>query len=366
MRVAGIMTGTSVDAIDIAVCDISTEGDRHAISLVSFSSAPFEEDLRQGILAAMAGESTMQELSDIPFLLARAVAAAVSDHHARYGSVPEFYAVHGQTLWHHPPLSTWQSLSGPALSALLGAPVIHDFRSADVAVGGQGAPLVPIYDHAVYRAEHDVVALNIGGMANMTILRAGASVGQILAFDTGPGNVWIDGAARVTFGKGFDANGAIARSGRVIPPMLDEMRTIGYFSADPPKSTGRERFTINELRRLVTKYSHPSAPLEDVVTTVTELTAWSVVDHLQRYAPTTHEVIVSGGGSQNSFLVERIEALSRSADNGWSIRVDLQWAEKEAMAFAYLGWLTWQGLPGNVPSVTGAQRPVVLGTIARA
>jgi len=276
-------------------------------------------------------------------------------------------AVHGQTIWHHPPVSTWQAGSGPALSALINLPVVSDFRSADLAVGGQGAPLVPIYDHAVYANDTiNRVALNIGGMANMTVLVAGAPLDTLMAFDCGPGNVWMDHAARVTYGKSYDTNGSIARAGRVLRPMLAEMMSMPYFSMDPPKSTGRELFTTQELQRLVTKYSHPSSPLEDVLTTVTELTAWSIVDHVQRYAPSCQEVIVSGGGSQNTYLIERIAELSRESGSAWTISVDPLWAEKEAMAFAYLGWRSLHGLPGNVPSVTGAQRPVVLGTIARA
>lgn len=366
MVVAGIMTGTSVDAIDIAVCEILEEGDRHAISLLSFSSAPFEEDLRESIMGAINGQASMEELSDLPFRLASAIGTAAGAHAAQHGRRPDFYAVHGQTLWHHPPTSTWQALSGPALSAILCAPVVHDFRSADVAVGGQGAPLVPIYDHAAYgNSHHDVVSLNIGGMANMSILKAGGAADDVIAFDSGPGNAWIDAAARITFGKSIDAGGAIARSGRSLPPMLAEMQTIPYFAASPPKSTGRELFRLEELKRLITRYSHPSAPLEDVVTTVTELTAWSIADHLQRYAPSAPEVMISGGGSQNVYLVERIRALCQQTGLDRRVIVDPLWAEKEAMAFAYLGWRTWRGLPGNIPSVTGATRPVVLGTIAR-
>jgi anhydro-N-acetylmuramic acid kinase len=362
MLVAGIMTGTSVDAIDIATCDIESKGDRHTVSLRSFTSSPFPEDLR-----CLAGSAALQEMSDLPFELARGYAAALTDHCREHAVQPELVAVHGQTIWHHPPVSTWQAGSGPALSALVNLPVVSDFRSADVAVGGQGAPLVPIYDHAVFG--HDSinrVALNIGGMANMTVLPAGAGIETLVAFDCGPGNVWMDHAARITYGKSYDTNGSIARAGRVLKPMLTDMMSMPYFTVDPPKSTGRELFTTQELQRLVTKYSHPSSPLEDVLTTVTELTAWSIVDHLKRYASNCHDVIISGGGSQNSYLIERIDELSQVSGSTWTISVDPLWAEKEAMAFAYLGWRSLHGLPGNVPSVTGAQRQVVLGTIARA
>lgn len=367
MLVTGIMTGTSVDAIDLATCDIESKGGRHAVSLRSFTSSPFSDDLRELILCCMAGQASIEELSDLPFALARAYASCFEEHCIAHGVQPELIAVHGQTLWHHPPVSTWQSASGPALSALTHLPVVSDFRSADVAVGGQGAPLVPMYDHTVYGSD-DIsrVALNIGGMANMTVLPAGGAIEPLIAFDCGPGNVWMDHAARITYGKRYDSNGSIARAGRVLTPMLAEMKSSPYFIADPPKSTGRELFTTSELQRLVTKYSHPSSPLEDVLTTVTELTAWAISDHIMRYAADCHELIISGGGSQNTYLVERIGTQLLEAGSRCRVTVDPLWAEKEAMAFAYLGWRTLHGLAGNVPSVTGAQRPVILGTIARA
>lgn len=367
MRVAGIMTGTSVDAIDIATCEIESKGDRHTVSLLSFTSSPFPDDLRDLIQTCLAGTASLREIADLPFELARGYAAALTDHCSTHDVQPELVAMHGQTIWHHPPISTWQAGSGPALSALVNLPVVSDFRSADVALGGQGAPLVPAYDHAAYSAaDRNRVALNIGGMANMTVLMAGAPIDTLTAFDCGPGNVWMDHAARVTYGKSYDTNGNIARAGRVLKPMMAEMMSMPYFLMDPPKSTGRELFTTPEIKRLITKYSHPSSPLEDVLTTVTELTAWCIVDHLKRYASSCHEVIISGGGSQNCFLIERIAELSKESGAAWIVTVDPLWAEKEAMAFAYLGWRTINGLPGNVPSVTGASRFAVLGTIARA
>jgi anhydro-N-acetylmuramic acid kinase len=202
-------------------------------------------------------------------------------------------------------------------------------------------------------------------MANITILPAGASRSDVWAFDTGPGNVWIDAGIRSTFGKRFDTDGHIARAGRVIPPMFQECTSFPYYAQDPPKSTGREVFSESEARRLITKYSHPSSPLEDVVTTMTEVTAWSIADHIKRYAPLTTEIIVSGGGSQNSYLLERIESLVEAHDIKATVTIHEHWDAKEAMAFAYLGWLTINGETGNLPRVTGASRAVILGSIAK-
>jgi len=353
-----------VDAIDVAFCEITSEGDRHSVSLLSFHSLPFSDDLRGMILKSMAGEASMENLSDLPFALAQEYAQAFRQ--ASASTNVELVSMHGQTLWHHPPVSTWQAGCGSALSALLNLPVVHNFRSADVALGGQGAPLVPIFDHATLTSQVPRIALNIGGMANISILPANASEEDVWACDTGPGNVWIDVASRVTFGKRYDTNGEFARAGRLIPPLLQECKTIPFFSMGLPKSTGRELFSEKEARRLITKYSHPSSPLEDVVTTLTELTAWSIVDHITRLAPASREMIVSGGGSQNSFLLERIEGLVQDASLDLEVQIHPQWDSKEAMAFAYLGWRTIHGLSGNLPRVTGASRPAILGSISRA
>ena len=212
MIVAGIMTGTSLDAIDVAICDITPEGDRQAVTLVAFQSAPYPPDVHYLVQKALDGTATMEELSDTPFRLAQAFRDILMDVDA--DGAAEAVCVHGQTLWHHPPISTWQAISGPALAALINKPVIHDLRSADVALGGQGAPLVPLFDHMVLSsASTDRVAVNIGGMANITLLPAGGSSESLRAFDTGPGNVLINAICEKTFGKRFDEHGAIARAG---------------------------------------------------------------------------------------------------------------------------------------------------------
>ena len=367
MHVAGVMTGTSMDAIDVALCNIEQKGDRDAVSLLAFHSVPFTPNTLDQLHQLLRPTSTLSDLSDLAFTLAREYAAAVRELEQLCGRNAEAIAIHGQTIWHNPPHSTWQIGNGSALSALLERPVVSDFRSADVARGGQGAPLVPVFDHATLTDDtRNIVALNIGGMANITILPASGSLDNLRAFDTGPGNVWIDAGSTLTFGKKYDHDGSIARAGRVITPMLAEMKTMPYFAAEPPKSTGRELFTLEEAKRLITKYSHPSSPLEDVVTTMTELTAWSIADHVTRYTEDAQQLVVSGGGSQNSFLLERIVALLEENHSAAQLVVHNHWQEKEAMAFAYLGFLTLSGRPGNVPSVTGADGRVILGTVSRA
>jgi anhydro-N-acetylmuramic acid kinase len=372
MIVAGIMTGTSLDAIDVAICDISIEGDRESVTLVSFASTPYPDDVADLVSAAIAGTATMEQLSDLPFELSRAYAAALSPFRP---FAIDLIGVHGQTLWHHPPVSTWQGASGPALSALIGLPVVHDFRAADVALGGQGAPLVPIFDQMMLRhATQDRIALNIGGMANITLLPNSRIAEQpnnrieeersVRAFDTGPGNVLINAICRRTYGARYDDGGRFARAGVINQRALDELKAHPYFAMEPPKSTGREVFSDDMAEMLYRKFAHPSVPSEDLIATLTELTAWSITDHILRYQPSTTEVIVSGGGVHNTYLMERMRTLApgmvftSSADHG----VDPD--AKEAMCFAYLAARTYHGLPGNIPSVTGASRAVVLGSVS--
>lgn len=364
MIIAGIMTGTSLDAIDVAICDIQPEGDRQAVTLVAFTSAPYPPDVRILVQRALNGNASMEELSDLPFALAHAYAEALAE--ADPQRTAETVSVHGQTLWHHPPVSTWQAASGPALAALIERPVVHDLRSADVALGGQGAPLVPLFDHAFLSdAVTDRVAVNIGGMANVTLLPAGGSVESLQAFDTGPGNVLINAICEKTFGKRYDQDGTIAAAGDLLDTAFAELRSHPFFADEPPKSTGREVFNEALVEHLYRKWAHPSTPSEDLVTTLTELTAWSIADHIKRYQASTSEVIVSGGGVHNAYLMDRLRAYLPSARVIASSELGIDPDAKEAVCFAWLGWRTLNGMPGNAPSVTGARRSAILGSVAR-
>lgn len=367
MIVAGVMTGTSVDAIDVAICRFPTDPTLpFSVELLYYSQTPYSPELQAAVTRALSGESSLEELALLPFDLARAFANSVKSAMNASALVPDVVGVHGQTLWHCPPRATWQSVSGPALSALLGLPVVYDFRSADVALGGQGAPLVPMFDLALFRSSKPRVALNIGGMANVTLLPPDGYHGMVKAFDTGPGNILINSICRLSFGKQFDEDGKIAASGIVLERALNELQSMEYFRESPPKSTGREVFGEDLAERMWKRYSHPSIPAEDLVTTVTELTAWSIADHILRYHPETTEVIVSGGGVHNTFLMNRIQSLLSGINVVSSSFYGLNPDAKEAAAFAYLAWLTWHQQPGNLPSVTGATARVVLGSIARA
>ena len=231
-------------------------------------------------------------------------------------------------------------------------------------MGGQGAPLVPIFDHAFLKGSVDRIALNIGGMANITLLPTDGSIDSLRAFDTGPGNILIDAACRFTFGKRFDEGGMFARAGKVIDELFDAMKTHPFFADEPPKSTGREQFNDTLVETLHNRYVQQALPAEDFIATMTEVTAWSIADHVQRYQPSTRELIVSGGGVHNSFLLERLRSHLPDVSIRSSSEVGIDPDAKEAMCFAYLAWLTLMRRLGNVPSVTGARASAILGSIA--
>ena len=250
-----------------------------------------------------------------------------------------------------------------------GAPVVADFRPADMAAGGQGAPLVPMVDYLLLRhPEQGTVALNIGGIANVTGIPAAAKPEQVFGFDTGPGNMVMDALVRhFTRGqKGYDADGRIATRGKVIEPLLAKVLTFPFFRKQPPKSAGREQFGEGFVKHYFLKQKR--ARFEDLLRTATELTARSIVKALERFVfpgVKVHRLIVSGGGAHNLFLLIRLRALLPQLSVELSDKYGLPVDAKEAIAFALLADRTLHGLPGNLPSVTGARRPVVLGKIIR-
>lgn len=257
----------------------------------------------------------------------------------------------------------------------LRVPVISDFRPADMAALGQGAPLVPMLDYTMFRsAKVNRVLQNIGGIGNLTAIPAGCSIDGVMAFDTGPGNMVIDACMQRLRGKAFDRGGAVARQGRIISSVLTRVLADEYFSAAPPKSCGREQFGADFVSRFITLCRKARASDADIVATATALTAESVLQaysrfvwaHLGTAAPLARtEFVVAGGGTQNAALMtmlgERLQPLGVKIRLTNELGVPEQ--AKEAVAFALLAWLTWNGLSGNVVAATGAKRPVVLGKV---
>lgn len=280
----------------------------------------------------------------------------------------EAVGVHGQTVWHAPQdkvASTLQLGSMSALAQELQVAVVGDFRAADIALGGQGAPLVPIFDYGFLKdVNRNIIALNIGGISNVTFLPKNSSLDSVMAFDTGPGNVWIDGAMRQYFGKNYDEGGNFAREGRSLPRLLAALKEMDFIKKSPPKSTGRELFTTDSLSDFLKKYASPHSPGEDIVRTLTEFTAWSIAENIRLFGRLDSRLVISGGGVHNSVLIELLKAEMPEAEIIQSDEIGLSSDAKEALCFAYLAYRTLGGLPGNIPSVTGASQTATLGAIA--
>ena len=257
-------------------------------------------------------------------------------------------------------------------------PVVSDFRPADMAAGGQAAPLVPMFDFCMFRdARKSRVLLNLGGIANVTVLPAACRAEDVLAFDTGPANMVIDACMERLFGRGFDRNGATAARGRVLESVIAKVLRARYFSAPPPKSCGREEYGEAFVAQFIAACEREGARKEDVIATATALTAKTIAEaytrfckpKLERIAPGAKvELIAAGGGVRNRALMQMLgEQLEPEGVPVRSIEeAGLNAGAKEAAAFALLGWLTWHGLPGNLPSATGARRAVVLGKVTLA
>jgi anhydro-N-acetylmuramic acid kinase len=349
------MSGTSLDGIDVAVVEIA--GRR--VSTVGFQSTAYPSDVRRAILGISNTTTTTREISRLNFVLGELYARAALRAVRRFGPV-ELIGCHGQTIYHEGGSSTLQIGEAAVIAEGTGIPVVSDFRTRDIAAGGQGAPLVPYVDYLLFRHQRRTrIALNIGGIANITVIPAEAAPEAVVAFDTGPGNMAIDALAReYTRGKqNFDRNGRIAARGRVNRPLLDRLLADPYYRKKPPKSAGREQYGAEFVARL----KQTGLPMPDLIATATVLTAATISMAAAPFQAA--ELIVSGGGAHNPQIMSHLAAflpdvrLATSADFG----VDID--AKEAIAFAILAYETWRRKPSNLPSATGARRPVVLGKI---
>jgi anhydro-N-acetylmuramic acid kinase len=352
MRVAGIMSGTSLDGIDVAIVDI---GGRGAFACPAYGTQPYPEGTRRRILEAQ----TAQAISRLSFELGELYAKAVKTV-CRRSKVPqeslELAGCHGQTIYHEG-TNTLQIGEADVIAERLGIPVVSDFRTRDIAAGGQGAPLVPFVDNLLFRSPTvNRVALNIGGIANITVL----DKGPVIAFDTGPGNMVIDQLTQKLLNKPCDVNGATAAKGRVQKALLDELLQNPYYQAKPPKTAGREQYGADFVNSLLKTGALP----EDLIATATALTAATIAKGIGLFAPGTTEVIAAGGGVHNRQLMAQLAAFLPAARIATSAEFGIDPDAKEAIAFAILAWRTWRRKPGNLPSATGARHPVILGKLS--
>jgi anhydro-N-acetylmuramic acid kinase len=360
----GLMSGTSLDGVDAAL--VRFDGPTQC-QLLHFHTRAYSTSEREQVLTAIAAGGA-RELALLHVRLAEwaadATEALLAEARTRATDL-SFIAMHGQTIWHEPQAVSWQ-LSEPAvLAERFGVRVVSNFRSRDVAAGGQGAPLVPVADVLLFAHPTDPrVLLNLGGMANLTYVPRRAVEDGVFAFDTGPGVALIDAVARmVDRTLRYDVDGRLARAGRVNEALLQRLLGDPYFTAPPPKSTGRERYGLALAQEI-----HREAVGADGVATAVELTAQTVAVSIARWVPGAPEVVGSGGGMRHPVLAERLAALL--ATRGQPLRrfdnLFFSGDAKEAVAFALLGYLTVHGQPGNLPAATGAASPRVLGQITPA
>ena len=395
MIVAGVMSGTSADGINVAVVRISgvnsskksyrrqrlREQECPRYTILGHAEFPFPARVRRAVLDFMNSEhARVADLARLNFFLGELYADAVVKTVRKHRVKLDLVGCHGQTLYHQGDTTpflgrklavTWQTGEGAVIAARLGVPVVSDFRPADMAAGGKGAPLVPFLDYVLYRdARVGRIAQNIGGIANLTAIAAGATPKQVVAFDTGPGNMVIDAVMQELFRRRYDRDGQVAASGRVREDVIVQLMRAPFFRRRPPRTAGREEFGREFASRFL-RLCHGSART-DVVATATAFTARSIGDAVRRLvvrkSGSYREMVVSGGGAKNPTLLAmlRNELAPMRIDLRFSDEFGVPTDAKEAVAFAVLAHETWHRRPSNVPSTTGAKRPAVLGKISYA
>ena len=387
MLVAGLMSGTSADGVDVALAEITGLGWNTRVRLRAFHAVAYPPAVRRRILEIAGGASiSVSEVSQMNFLLGELFARACRDACKKAGIGIEQVGLigsHGQTIYHQPAAtrlcgmavrSTLQIGEPAVIAERTGITTVGDFRPADMAAGGHGAPLVPFVDYLLFRhPRRGRIALNIGGIANVTAIPAGGQPEDVIAFDTGPGNMLLDAlAALATRGRErFDKGGRLAARGRISEPLLKQLMRQRYFHRPPPKTTGREQFGSRYVERhFVDRFGSSQQGISNALATAAALTAESIAHAIATFVLpkfSVADVIVSGGGARNGFLMRELAA--RLARRGPSIRVipsdssGMPASAKEAVAFAVLAYHTYRRKASNLCSATGARHPAILGKV---
>ena len=375
MLAVGLMSGTSLDGVDVVLCDITGKDEDTQVKQLNFKTYEIPEYLRDKIRKCCSRELVPVELIcslnfELGQLFAEAVKKLCKESSVNLEDIA-FIASHGQTIFHIPKAfsdyipSTLQIGEAAIIANECRSTVISNFRVMDMAVGGEGAPLVPYSEYVLYADENQAVALqNIGGIGNVTFLPKKGDFTKVIAFDTGPGNMMIDAAVQRLYGEKFDKNGEYASKGKLIPLLAEELKKHPYFVLDIPKTTGREMFGEHYTYALLEKYQDYSK--NDIIFTLTWFTAYSIAYHYKKYFIHHHNLnkcIIAGGGAYNECLVNLIKRELPEIEI--LIQEDLGYSSeaKEAIAFVILGNQTYHMRPSNVPSATGARKSVILGQI---
>jgi anhydro-N-acetylmuramic acid kinase len=379
MRIAGIMSGTSLDGIDVAIIDITGSGFKSKINVLTSHSVPYPRKVREALLSVSNVSSQTGDIARLNFLLGELYVEALEETVER-AEIPlnsiKLIGCHGQTIFHEGQgaqylgkkvASTFQIGESSVISERTGIDVISNFRERDMAAGGKGAPLVPYLDYLLLRHRgRGRVAVNIGGIANLTAIPPNTSTDRVIAFDSGPGNMVIDQlVSRITSGRQlFDRDGAMAGSGQPDPKLLAKLLRDKYFRAKPPKTAGREQYGSD----FVTKLLDTELSSEDLIATATALTAESIALGIRNFVMTdmrVDEVFVSGGGTHNPTLMRMLRKALDPIPVMETTQMGLDVDAKEAIAFAVMAYETAHARPSNVPMATGAKKPVVLGKMTQ-
>jgi anhydro-N-acetylmuramic acid kinase len=373
--ILGLMSGTSADGVTAAVAEITGTGVEAGVRLIAYRTYPYPSEVRGRLFTLFGdGASGLSEASELNMLIGHVFADAAEAITGEAGlDEVDLVGSHGQTVWHQPGLkeaaghsyrSTLQIGEPAVIASRTGLPVVADFRKADVTAGGEGAPLTPYLDYVLHRSSKAYRVLqNIGGIANLTYLPAGGGLDDLVAFDTGPGNMVIDAAAGRYAGLSHDVDGALARAGNPDEALLDELLSHPYYAREPPKSTGREEFGEQYAAEVFRLADAEGLSPADTVATATELTVESIAQAYQHHLPgPVDEVYVSGGGSRNPYLMERLRRKLDAPVHDYS-QLGYPSEAKEALLMALLANEHVMGTPCNVPAATGAANRVVLGCL---
>lgn len=374
MLAVGLMSGTSLDGIDAVLCDICGSGNTTRIKQLEFTTLLLSSEIKEKIKRCCNNQATVAQVCSLNFELGELFAKAAQSVCKQYGVKTTqlgFIASHGQTIYHIPrktsdyAASTLQIGESAVIAQRCGCPCIANFRVKDMAAGGEGAPLVPFSEYILYSKKDEAVALqNIGGIGNVTVLPANGSIDDVFAFDTGPGNMVIDEAMQCLFNLAYDDNGTIASKGKLIEPLMEQLKKDSYLSLVPPKTTGREVYGSNYTHQLLNQYN--TCNPEDIIATLTWFTAYSIAENYRRFILDKHDVkkvILGGGGAHNAslrhFLANELPGIAvlTQEDLGYSSDA------KEAIAFVILGNETLHHQFSNVPKATGAKQKVILGNV---
>ncbi len=377
MIIVGLISGTSADGVDVALCDVSRDEGKMSVSVIAAQTFPFPKMMQRRILTACRPhEAPVNEIAQLNFDLAETFAQATLDLLKSANHTPEqvdLIGCAGQTIWHNvlpggKVSSTFQLVEASVIAERTGITTVDNFRTRDVAVGGQGAPLVSYVDWLLLRDETKWRAVqNIGGIGNVTFLPPHSSEATPLSFDTGPGNALIDGLVSLISNgeKAYDASGTIANSGHVESTWIESLLEHPYYEQPLPKTTGREIFGVQMSQALLDEGRARGLRDADIVSTVTALTSFSIADAYQRYLPRhPDEIIIGGGGAWNPFMLNALQNLLPDCTVLRHEDIGMDSDSKEALSFAVLAHETWHGRQGMLPSLTGAKKATVLGQIS--